>query len=184
MYKSFITLFVLLSFFVLSTNAQNTDKTKKTTKAKTTKAKTTKSKTTTTKPAAAEGLKWYNWNEGYTLATKKNRILVIDIYTEWCGWCKKMDKDTYSKKSVVDMMNKDFVAVKFNPEIKFDTYDIEGAKYNNSQLFSMLCNNERVGYPTTAFLFPGTKKIYLQSGYQDEANFKKLLEYYLSLKDK
>ena len=82
------------------------------------------------------------------------------------------------------MMNKDFVGVKFNPEIKFDTYDIEGAKYNNAQLFSMLCNNERVGYPTTAFLFPGTKKIFLQSGYQDETNFKKLLEYYLSLKDK
>jgi thioredoxin-related protein len=95
-----------------------------------------------------------------------------------------MDRDTYTKQAVIDMLNKDFVAIKFNPEIKFDEYDIEGAKYTSSQLFSMLCNNQRVGYPTTVFLFTSNKKIYLQSGYQDEANFKKLLEYYLSLKDK
>ena len=185
MFKYFISLFVLLFVLVISSNAQTADKTKESRKDKTTK---TNSKTTTTKPSPTEsGLKWYNWNEGYTMAVKKKKIIIVDIYTDWCGWCKKMDRDTYAKQSIIDMLNKDFVAVKFNPEVKFDTYDIEGAKYNNSTLFAMLCNNERVGYPTTVFLIKNKKNEwvnYYQSGYQDEANFKKVLEYYLTLKEK
>jgi uncharacterized protein YyaL (SSP411 family) len=173
MYKSFIILFVFLCSFVLSSNAQSTDKTKE-----------TKTPSTTTKPSQAEGLKWYDWNEGYPLAVKKNKILIIDIYTTWCGWCKKMDRDTYAKKSIQDILNKDFIAVKFNPEVPFNDYMIEGIKYNNTQLFGMLCNNERVGYPTTVFIYTDTKKIDLFSGYQDEANFKVTLEKYRSQKGK
>jgi uncharacterized protein YyaL (SSP411 family) len=180
MLKPFITLFVLISFFVLSANAQSADKSKTSDKSTPKKAETT----TTAKPAQTEPFKWYVWNEGYPLAAKKNKILIVDIYTDWCGWCKKMDKDTYAKKSIIDKINKDFVLVKFNPEKSFSDYEIEGIKYNNSQLFGMLCNNQRVGYPTTVFLYPDSKKIFLVSGYQDEANFTKTLEYYLSQKGK
>jgi len=48
----------------------------------------------------------------------------------------------------------------------------------------MLVNNQRVGYPTTVFIYTDTKKIDLFSGYQDEENFKKSLEKYLSQKGK
>lgn len=163
----------------MSANAQSTNKPKEQNK-----GNANKTQTNTTKPTETDGLTWYNWNDGYPLAVKKNKILLVDIYTTWCGWCKKMDRDTYSQKSVIDMINKDFIAVKFNPEITVNEYDIEGAKYNNSQLFAMLCNNQRVGYPTTVFIYTDTKKIDLFSGYQDEANFKKTLEQHISLKGK
>ena len=180
MIKYFFTL-IILSFFVLISNAQSSDKT---TSAKKENSKKPETQQNSKKTSETEELKWYNWNEGYPLAVKKNKILIIDIYTDWCGWCKKMDRDTYAKSSVIDMINKDFIVVKFNPEIKFDGYEIEGVRYNNSQLFSMLCNNQRVGYPTTVFLYTSNKKIYYFSGYQDEANFKKTLQYYLTLRDK
>jgi uncharacterized protein YyaL (SSP411 family) len=177
MYKSVIAIFTFISLFILSASSQNADK-----------PKDPKNKTNVpayiAKPTENEGIKWYDWNEGYALAVKKNKILIVDIYTDWCGWCKKMERDTYSKKSIIDMINKDFIAVKFNPEKPYSDYSIEGAKYNNSQLFGMLVNNQRVGYPTTVFIYTDTKKIDLFSGYQDEANFKISLEKYLSQKGK
>jgi thioredoxin-related protein len=44
---------------------------------------------------AEEGIKWLDFNKGYELAKKKNKIMIVDVYTEWCGWCKRMDKDAY-----------------------------------------------------------------------------------------
>jgi uncharacterized protein YyaL (SSP411 family) len=181
MYKSITLLFAFVSFFILSASSQNNDKSKEQKKETTTQSKVP---AYIAKPTENEGLKWYDWNEGYALAVKKNKILIVDIYTDWCGWCKKMDRDTYSKKSVIDMINKDFIAVRFNPEKPYSDYSIEGAKYNNQQLYAMLVNNQRLGYPTTVFIYTDSKKIDLFSGYQDEANFKVSLQKYLSQKGK
>src|SRR5438132_1421419 len=41
-------------------------------------------------------VKWLNWNEGYTQAAKDNKTMLVDVYTSWCGWCKRMDHDTYT----------------------------------------------------------------------------------------
>ncbi len=69
------------------------------------------------RPEQGEKLKWLSWNEGYPKAKETGKILLIDMYTDWCGWCKKMDRDTYSKKEVIDLINEHFIPVKFNPEL-------------------------------------------------------------------
>jgi thiol:disulfide interchange protein len=56
--------------------------------------------TSFTKPAESE-LKWYGWNEGYPLAKKEGKLILVDAYTDWCGWCKKMDRDTYANADVI-----------------------------------------------------------------------------------
>jgi len=127
-------------------------------------------------------LKWLSWNEGYPLAKKSGKILLIDMYTDWCGWCKKMDKDTYAKEEIIKMINDDFVPVKFNPEKTGIKYEVEGKTYTGRQLFAMLVQNNRIGYPTTLFLYTNEKKIYMQSGYQNAENFKALLNQYIDLK--
>ena len=53
-------------------------------------------------------VKWMNFNEGYTLAKKKNKVMLVDVYTEWCGWCKRMDKDTYAKPNIANELNKNY----------------------------------------------------------------------------
>jgi uncharacterized protein YyaL (SSP411 family) len=128
------------------------------------------------KPAEKTSLNWMNFNEGYTLAKKKNKIMLIDVYTDWCGWCKRMDRDTYEKEEIMAALNKDFVVIKFNPEIPDAVYKYEGKEYNGQQLAGVISNYQLTGYPTTVFIQPKTKKQNVVSGYYDANRFKGLLE--------
>jgi thioredoxin-related protein len=130
--------------------------------------------TTSFKPA--EELKWYNFDEGYKLAQKKNKIMLVDLYTDWCGWCKRMDRDTYAKSEVIGVINQDFVAIKFNPEITGISYTFEGKKYNGDELAKVISKNELSGYPTTVFYYPKSKKTNVVGGYFEAARFKGILE--------
>jgi uncharacterized protein YyaL (SSP411 family) len=128
---------------------------------------------TSMKPA--EELQWMNFDEGYKQAQKKGKIMLVDVYTDWCGWCKRMDRDTYAKSEIIGLINKDYVAIKFNPEINA-TYTFEGKKYSGDQLAGVLSNNKLGGYPTTIFYHPKLKKTNVVGGYYDANRFKTLLE--------
>lgn len=116
------------------------------------------------KPAAE--IKWVGFNEGYTLAKKSKKIMLVDTYTEWCGWCKRMDRDTYAKSEIAELVNKDFVAIKFNPEVAA-TYTFEGKTYNGNQLAGIITDNQINGYPTTIFIQPKNVKKKIIVGYKD-----------------
>ena len=127
-------------------------------------------------------LEWLSWNEGYPKAQETGKILLIDLYTDWCGWCKKMDKDTYAKSEVINMIEEDFIPVKFNPEKTNITYDVDGTKVNGRQLMGMLVRNQRVGYQTTIFLFTEERKVYLEPGYKNKERFITTLNKYKKVK--
>ena len=116
------------------------------------------------KPAAE--IKWLGFNEGYALAKKNKKIMLIDTYTEWCGWCKRMDRDTYAKSEIAELINKDFVAIKFNPEVNA-TYTFEGKTYKGTELASVISDNQISGYPTTIFIQPKTVKKKVIVGYKN-----------------
>lgn len=66
---------------------------------------------------AAQRLVWqHDLHSGMDSARKGNKFVLIDLYTDWCGWCKKLDRDTYTDASVVDLLNNQFVCVKLDAE--------------------------------------------------------------------
>lgn len=127
---------------------------------------------------AQEDLQWQQWNEGYADAEKNGKIVLVDMYTDWCGWCKRMDKDTYAKGNIVELINEDFVPVKFNPEEANKTYKVQGHEVNGRELQAMLSNNQRMGYPTTFFIFPDSRQIYVEVGYKNASAFETILKKY------
>lgn len=77
------------------------------------------SKSKAQKPATlvAGNLTWQlNIDQAYKLAKKSRKLVLVDVYTDWCGWCKKLDKDTYSKPAVIDYLNKQFICLKIDAE--------------------------------------------------------------------
>lgn len=120
-------------------------------------------------------LKWEDWNTGYKKGIDENKIILVDAYTEWCGWCKKMDKDTYSDPDVIKKINKNFIAIKFNPELE-KTYFIDSTSYTGRELHAMLSKEYRTGYPTTYFILPQNNKLFINPGYEDPARFMETLD--------
>lgn len=127
-------------------------------------------------PKSQKELKWLDWNTGYPLAKKQNKIILVDAYTDWCGWCKKMDRDTYTNQEIIDMLNKDFIVIKFNPELTDIVYNLDGKNITGRELFGQLTQGKSTGFPTTYFIQPNKKQIQVAAGYLGPDDFKKVIE--------
>src|SRR5205823_2646934 len=67
-------------------------------------------------PVHAGGVAWRAWNQGLAAAAGSGKPVIVDVYTDWCGWCKRMDRDTYGRAEVSDYVNRHFVMVRLNAE--------------------------------------------------------------------
>lgn len=67
--------------------------------------------------ASGSGLSWLkSVQPALAEANQSNRLVLIDLYTDWCGWCKKLDKDTYANPQVAQFIASRFVTVRMNAE--------------------------------------------------------------------
>lgn len=71
--------------------------------------------TITTANAQVE-FKELSWKKLFKQAKKENKLVFVDAYTDWCGWCKVMDKKTFSQPEVGAFMNERFVNTKIEME--------------------------------------------------------------------
>ena len=70
----------------------------------------------------AQEIKWMTMDEALTAQKKKARPIFMDVYTDWCGPCKMLDKNTFHDKAVADYINENYYAVKFNAEGQEEKY--------------------------------------------------------------
>ncbi len=114
--------------------------------------------------AWAGNVEWkHNYDDAVKEAKSDKKIVMVDIYTDWCGWCKKLDKDVYSNKEVQAKLAKDFVSAKINPEKG-------AANAKVAQNFGVR------GFPYILFVDGDGKKVHSISGYVPAADFLKVLE--------
>ncbi len=128
------------------------------------------------KAVAEDKLTWLDWNEGYVKAMKSGKIVLVDAYTDWCGWCKKMDRDTYSQTDVIKKINENFVPVKFNPELPINNYMVGDDKMTGQQLYNLLTQGKPTGFPTIYYIFPAKKSIQVDPGYKGPLDFMGILD--------
>lgn len=78
----------------------------------------------------AQEIKWMTLDEAMAAQKKNPKPIFMDVYTDWCGPCKMLDKNTFSNKEVADYINANFYAVKFNGEGNNEV-NYKGKKYAN-----------------------------------------------------
>ncbi|PWJ42381.1 thioredoxin family protein [Sediminitomix flava] len=125
----------------------------------------------TNEPKENGEIKWITIQEALELSKKDNKPIFVDVYTDWCGWCKVMDKKTFSDTDVSSYVGENYYAVKLNPE-KEGTIVYQGKNYTNAAF----ANHFQIqGYPTI-LLLQAEKESKAVPGFQDADNFLKTLE--------
>ncbi len=122
---------------------------------------------------AGEKIVWREFGEGIALAAKTKKKVIIDVYTDWCGWCKTMDAKTYANEDVVKYLNKYYVAVKLNAE-SADKIMYNGDSMSKQEFSSAFGIS---GFPSTLFLTTDGKPITIYPGYAEPDMFKDVLRY-------
>lgn len=133
-------------------------------------------------PSDPPGVKWLSFEEAVEASKKEKRPIFIDVYTDWCGYCKLMDKNTFSDPEVAELLNSNFYPVKFNAEQREDvtfrgtTFKfVEGGR-GYHQLAAALLNN-KLSYPTVVFLDEDFNMLHPLPGYRKADEFHKVAQF-------
>ncbi len=122
--------------------------------------------------SSSEGIQWYTWEEAIKASEDHPKKLFIDVYTDWCGWCKRMDKTTFSDKEVADYINANFYPVKLDAEQKEDivyqghTFKFVNAGRRGVHTLAYSLLDGKLGYPAYVYMDENQALITVSPGYK------------------
>ena len=134
-------------------------------------------------------LKWTSIENAVTEnKASGKKFILVDLYTDWCGWCKKMDENTFQESSIISLLNDGFTTVKFNAEtpnpVSFNgkTYNFTktGARGANQLAMDLGSVGGKLGYPTLVVLDENGNKLQAFPGYKDVETLGIILKYFKS----
>jgi thioredoxin-related protein len=123
--------------------------------------------------AAPGGVAWRGWDAGLKEARRLKRPILVNVHTQWCGWCKRMDRDVYALPEVREYLSRKFVT------ITLDAEDDAPARYQGRTFTSRSLSSwfRVTGYPTTLFLRANGEHLVDVPGYVPAEKFLLVLQY-------
>jgi thioredoxin-related protein len=128
-------------------------------------------------------VKWYTIEQAIEMQKKEPRKIMIDVYTDWCGWCKKMDAETFAHPVIAEYLNANFYTVKFDAESKEPvnfagkTFVNEGQGGRSSHQFAIALLQGQMSYPSIAYLNEKLEPIAAIPGYYNAKDFEPLINF-------
>ena len=115
-----------------------------------------------------ESIQWMKFEEAIAANAKNPKMILVDVYTDWCGWCKKMDKDTFTDPRVIAHFQKNFYAVKLNAEDTNRKFPFMGKTFSEAEMAASMRVNS---YPNFVVIEPGLQNIAQLPGYREPEAF-------------
>lgn len=127
-------------------------------------------------------LHWLKLDEVSSNIKDQPKPVIIDIYTDWCHWCKVMDKNTYENQKVADYISEHFYASKINAETR-DTLLWRGKMYTynaNYKIhdFALYATNWQASFPTTVIIPDTNADPIAIAGFMEPKEIEPILKYF------
>ncbi|MEG1497946.1 MAG: DUF255 domain-containing protein [Bacteroidales bacterium] len=140
----------------------------------------------------AQKIQWFSFEQALDMNARRMeqklapKKIFVDVYTDWCGWCKKLDATTFSNSEIIKYMSENYIAVKLNAE-RTDTVVINGQMFVNSSaaegkrgshdLAAILLKN-KMSYPSCTFIDETGAQLEVIPGYRGAKEFEILLHFF------
>ncbi len=128
-----------------------------------------------------EGIKWMSLEEAYAKSQQAPKKILIDVYTGWCGWCKVMDKKTFTNTEVIKFVNQNYYAVKLDAESTKDikigekVYKYDANSRANEAAVALL--QGKMSYPSIVYLDESFNMIQPIPGYMEARQFHEVITF-------
>ncbi len=130
-------------------------------------------------------INWVSIEEAQQLVAQNPKKIFVDIYTDWCGWCKRMDANTFSHPQIAEYINENFYAVKLDAE-QDEPIVFRGQEYVNenpggkrsSHNFARALLQGKMSYPSVAFFDEELNLITAIPGYREPKQFEPVLVFF------
>ena len=120
-----------------------------------------------------KAITWMSMNEALAANQKEKKLIFIDVYTDWCGWCKVMDRETFSQAAVIDYMNENFYCVKLNAEKYEEVVNVRGQEFKlvdagkrNIHTLAYALLDGQMSYPSYVYLNGDLERIRISKGFK------------------
>ncbi len=126
-------------------------------------------------------IEWITLEEAFAKTQTAPRKILVDVYTDWCGWCKVMDQKTFTDPRVVDYVNQNYYAVKFNAESRKDVkigdkvYKFDPANRSHQAAIALL--QGKMSYPSIVYLDEKFNMIQPVPGYMEAKPFHQVITF-------
>lgn len=132
----------------------------------------------------SQQIKWMTFEEAIEAHDQTKKKIFVDIFTDWCTWCQKMDQSTFQNAFIAGYINEHYYPVKFNAEqqtkIIFNGKDYNYVKSGRRGYHELAVELAlgRLSYPTVVFLDENLQVIQALRGFQSALRFEQIMTYF------
>lgn len=133
--------------------------------------------TPTPHPVVADSLTWKSFPEAVADAQGQGKKILVFVYTDWCGWCRKFQREVYTDAALRAYLTQHYTLAKVNAEGD-KPLNFRNMTFTEAELSMAL---QASGFPTHIFMEPGEEKLnYIQAvpGFMEANRFLMLLRYF------
>ena len=146
----------------------------------------------TAAPEPVPAVQWMEFDAGLKAASASGKHIMVDVYTDWCGYCKKLESETYSEEGVRKVLAESYISVKLKGDsgkkLKVSARPIESQGKTLLQFITTDSASaseaalsrgalKATGFPTIAFLAPDGRLITTRGGYVNAEMFTHIINF-------